>query len=236
MEVEDGDPISAGLLEQMGSLQTLDHDDLVSQMMRLVGPSNLTPENAKFYLDMNGWNVQAAVCAYFDLNCNEADKQLPKMTFCKDATVGEGEAVQPGAAFIKTWKVQNSGLEAWPEGCQLRFTQGTLMTLDGLDKVEVRALLPAQLLDVQLEMKAPEEPGIYESKWRMSTNTGAFFGDTIWVIIQVEPAGTLALTQQMNNFTFPTQQQRLQQQQQQQQHHHNPFSPKKNDESEEQMN
>ena len=45
------------------------------------------------------------------------------------------------------------------------------------------------------------EPGIYESKWRMSTNTGIFFGDTIWVIITVEKAGTLALTQQMNNFT-----------------------------------
>ena len=29
---------------------------------------------------------------------------------------------------------------------------------------------------------------------------GAFFGDTIWVILSVEPSGTLALTQQMDKF------------------------------------
>ena len=44
------------------------------------------------------------------------------------------------------------------------------------------------------------EPGIYESKWRMSTPSGTFFGDTIWVIITVERSGTMALTQQMNSF------------------------------------
>lgn len=34
----------------------------------------------------------------------------------------------------------------------------------------------------------------------MSTASGLFFGDTIWVIITVEQSGTMALTQQMNNF------------------------------------
>ena len=34
----------------------------------------------------------------------------------------------------------------------------------------------------------------------LSNIVGAFFGDTIWVILSVEPSGTLALTQQMDKF------------------------------------
>lgn len=71
--------------------------------------------------------------------------------------------------------------------------------------VLVNPLLPWQKADVSVELRSPGEAGIYESKWRMSTANGVFFGDTIWVIITVEPAGTLALTQQMNNFSvLPT--------------------------------
>ena len=47
-------------------------------------------------------------------------------------------------------------------------------------------------------MTSPCNPGIYESKWRMSTATGNFFGEQIWVIISVEVSGTLAITQQMS--------------------------------------
>ena len=47
-------------------------------------------------------------------------------------------------------------------------------------------------------MTSPCAPGIYESKWRMSTATGNFFGEQIWVIISVEVAGTMAITQQMS--------------------------------------
>ena len=52
--------------------------------------------------------------------------------------------------------------------------------------------------DIAVEMTSPCAPGIYESKWRMSTATGNFFGEQIWVIISVEVAGTMAITQQMS--------------------------------------
>ena len=235
MEVDPNDGVSAGLLEQLGSLQTLDHDDLVSQMLRLVGGSGITAENAKFYLEMNGWNVQAAVCAYFDLEASsEAKMSPPQMTFIKDVTIGEGESVPPKADFVKTWKVQNTGSSSWPEGCVLRHAGGTLMTSDGRDHAAVGALLPYQMCDIAIQMRAPETAGIYESKWRISTAEGLYFGDAIWVIITVEPAGTLALTQQMNNFStsFDGENNAT--------HQHssastttNPFSPKKRDQDEE---
>jgi hypothetical protein len=59
---------------------------------------------------------------------------------------------------------------------------------------------PGQKTDISLRMRSPAEPGIYESQWRMATHFGDVFGDIIWVILTVEPAGTLALTQQLDNF------------------------------------
>eukprot|EP00095_Tigriopus_kingsejongensis_P008820 maker-scaffold1296_size49803-snap-gene-0.17 protein:Tk08820 transcript:maker-scaffold1296_size49803-snap-gene-0.17-mRNA-1 annotation:"c6orf106 homolog" len=184
------DELENGLLAQFGSMQTLDRDDLISQMLRLVGGSSLSSETAHFYLEMNQWNVQAAVCAYFDLEAGpDARSSPPQMTFVQDITIGEGEAVQPNTRFTKTWRVTNSGSQRWPDDCRLA------------GRRPVPALAPSECADLAVEMTSPGEPGIYEGKWRMSTGTGAFFGDAIWVIITVEVAGTLALTQQMSNFS-----------------------------------
>ena len=54
------------VLAQFGCMQTQDKEELVNQMLRLVG-TNINYTTARFYLEMNQWNVQAAVCSYFDL-------------------------------------------------------------------------------------------------------------------------------------------------------------------------
>jgi len=186
--------VDTGLLEQFGCMQTGDHDDLVTQMMRLVG-ANINITAAKFYLEMNQWNVQAAVCSYFDLESGNA--RLPGMTLVRDVTVGEGESIPPATRFVKTWRVQNTGVEAWPPDCVLRFTSGE--QLGAQDKVLVGTLDALQSTDISVEMTSPSAPGMYESKWRMSTAQGNFFGDTIWVIISVEESGTMAIMQQFSN-------------------------------------
>ena len=125
--------------------------------------------------------------------------RLPSMSFVRDVTIGEGESVPPCTAFTKTWTVQNTGSEAWPAGCHLRFTQGHKLDSE-VDRLSVGCLAPWQETDLSLSMRSPQEPGINESQWHMATHTGDFFGDIIWVILTVEPTGTLALTQQLNNF------------------------------------
>lgn len=179
------------VVSQFGSLQTHDQEDLVNQMMRLVG-ANVNMSAARFYLEMNQWNVQAAVCSYFDLE--SASSRLPGMVFVGDITIGEGESVPPNTQFIKTWRVQNPGPDCWPSGCILRFSSGSQLSFT--DRVLADCLEPYTESDISVEMTSPSEPGIYESKWRMSTATGNFFGDTIWVIITVEAAGTMAIMQQ----------------------------------------
>ena len=51
------DEIDTGLLESFGSLQTVDHADLVRQMRKLVGgDESITETCATFYLEMSNWN------------------------------------------------------------------------------------------------------------------------------------------------------------------------------------
>jgi len=187
MEVDD-------VVSQFGCMQTHDQEDLLGEMMRLVG-TNVNISAARFYLEMNQWNVQAAVCSYFDLESDGS--RLPSMVFLADITIGEGESIPPNTNFVKTWRVQNPGPDRWPPGCILRYSDGAQMCQQ--DRVLMSdPLEPYTATDISIEMTSPASPGIYQSKWRMSTATGNFFGEAIWVIITVEVAGTLAITQQFS--------------------------------------
>ncbi|KAL7648486.1 UNVERIFIED_CONTAM: hypothetical protein RMT77_000392 [Armadillidium vulgare] len=185
--------LDAGLLRQFNCLNTNDKEALMRQLQNLIGV-HLNEQTARFYLDMTDWNLQAAVCAYFDL---QSANKLPQMTFLKDITIGEGESVPPNTRFVKTWKIKNNGDDSWPNGCQLIYTGGDRMGAPS--QVSINPLLPGHEAEISVEMISPMETGLYSSKWRLSTPQGNFFGDTIWVILQVDSGGTLALMQQMVN-------------------------------------
>jgi hypothetical protein len=76
--------------------------------------------------------------------------------------------------FTKTWRVQNIGDEIWPPGCCLRFSGGD--QLCAAERIPVRSVGPGCVMDLSVDMVSPEQPGIYESKWRMSTPSGSYFG------------------------------------------------------------
>lgn len=76
--------------------------------------------------------------------------------------------------FTKTWRVQNIGDEIWPPGCCLRFSGGD--QLCAAERIPVRPVGPGCTIDLSVDMISPEQPGIYESKWRMSTTSGSYFG------------------------------------------------------------
>nr|ACO15569.1 C6orf106 homolog [Caligus clemensi] len=193
--MEESELESASFLEQFGCMQTLDKEDLVEEMLGLIGPEKLSSGSARFYLEMNMWNVQSAVCTYFDL-----ETRLPSMSFLEDLTVGEGQSIPPDTPFLKTWKLSNDGLEPWPSDCCLRFHSGTQFSPTEAIAID-RALMPTETVQLSAPMTSPSVPGIYEAKWRMSTPTGLFFGDPIFVIISVENGGTLALSQQLTNLS-----------------------------------
>jgi hypothetical protein len=145
---------------------------------------------------MNNWNLQAAICSYFEYD--QPALKAPQMSFVSDVTIGEGESVTPNTKFTKTWRLQNSGDEPWPTGCCLRFVAGEIFGHQ--DSVATHALAPGEVVDVSIDMVSPADTGIHQSQWRMCTATGLYFGELIWVILQVEEGGVLAVTQLLSHF------------------------------------
>ncbi|KAK6189982.1 hypothetical protein SNE40_001938 [Patella caerulea] len=181
------------LLQQFSSMGTTDRDVLIAEFQKLLG-NQLNPNSCAFFLDMNNWNLQAAIGSYYDFE--QPPITLPSMAFVKDITIGDGEAIPPNTKFIKTWRVKNGGSDTWPPGCSLRFSGGDNLSVT--DRVLVDILQPHQETNISIEMTSPSSSGVYQGQWRMSTPTGHFFGEIIWVIINVEEGGILAVTQQMS--------------------------------------
>lgn len=75
---------------------------------------------------------------------------------------------------MKTWKVANNGDDRWPEGSYLAYTGGVNLAMK--NTVCVRALNPGETTDISVDMNSPSLPGMYESKWRMATPNGCYFG------------------------------------------------------------
>uniref|UniRef100_A0A1B6MUH4 Nbr1 FW domain-containing protein n=1 Tax=Graphocephala atropunctata TaxID=36148 RepID=A0A1B6MUH4_9HEMI len=188
----DNDLVDQSLLQQFSCLGTTDKDELIKQLQKLAG-DNINATTASFFLDMNNWNLQAAVCSYFDI---ETPFKLPSMVLVRDETTEANNTVPPNTTFQKVWRIQNNGDESWPSGCCLQFTGGTLMQC--AEQIRAPPLPPSSSTELCLQMTSPSEPGIFQSKWRMITPTGSYFGDIIWLIVTViDEESTNELTDQL---------------------------------------
>ncbi len=129
------------------------------------------------------------------------------MAFMADVTIPDNTNMTPGQAFTKTWRVRNNGSCAWEVGFKLNFTGGDVMggstlTLD-------KAVSPGEDTELSVAMTAPTTSGSIRSNWRMSTNTGTYFGDEIYVLIIVggststAPAATATPTETPTGTSAP---------------------------------
>ncbi|KAL1129535.1 hypothetical protein AAG570_012480 [Ranatra chinensis] len=139
-------------------------------MQILVG-NNLISSTARFFLDMNNWNLQAAVGSYFDF---ETPVKLPSMSLVRDEMNSDSLNLLPATTVQKVWLLLNSGDEKWPDGCYLQFSGGDVMS--ETKRVFVEAAEPNNTAQVSVQLVAPHHPGMYQSKWRMVTPSGAYFG------------------------------------------------------------
>ncbi|KAJ6638178.1 Protein ILRUN [Pseudolycoriella hygida] len=182
-----GGDIDTSFLQQFSCLGTTDHDELILQLQRVLG-NQLNYTTARFFLDMNNWNLQAAVGCYFDFNSGQ---KLPSMRVVEDITFGYNEAVPPSTNFIQSWRIQNSGDEDWPNGCFLKCTNHSQ------PDTPVTSLRAGEQTVISVTLVSPNYAQTFQTKWRMCTSYGNYFGEAMWSIVQVKESGTLALTQQL---------------------------------------
>jgi len=105
------------------------------------------------------------------------------MSFVNDVTIPDNAPMKPGQTFTKTWKVKNSGTCAWEAGYKFAFTGGDAMS--GATYTLPQSVPANSQVDISVAMTAPGKTGSVRGNWRMSTATGQFFGDEVYLVILV---------------------------------------------------
>ena len=115
-----------------------------------------------------------------------------RLILVSDVTIPDNTPMVPGQTFTKTWRVKNNGSCPWESGFKFAFTTGDAMggTTQVLDKV----VSPGAEMDLSIAMTVPNKTGLLQGNWQMSTTTGTFFNDVVWVIIKLSGATTTVVS------------------------------------------
>jgi hypothetical protein len=95
---------------------------------------------------------------------------LPAARFVADVTIPDGTVMSPGQTFVKTWRVENSGIVPWGEGTQLVFASGAQM--GATSPIAVGDLAPGETVDISAGMVAPAASGKHAGRWRLQAADG----------------------------------------------------------------
>ena len=118
-----------------------------------------------------------------------------------DVTIPDDSLIAPGQGFTKTWKLVNTGSCTWTTAYSVSFFYGDRM--DGPESEALKeTVLPAQSVEISIEMFAPQAPGTYQGNWKLMNPTGVLFGigpngdSPFWVriIVPENPANTATVT------------------------------------------
>lgn len=95
--------------------------------------------------------------------------------FVADVTVLDGSFVQAGSAFTKTWTLQNKGSCVWTRDFAIVPSGGERM--DAPDETYIdKIVLPGEMVNVSVQLTAPQTTGGYTSNFMLQTAEGAQFG------------------------------------------------------------
>ncbi len=110
--------------------------------------------------------------------------------FVADVTVPDDTFIDPGATFVKTWRLKNTGVCQWDTSYSLVFVSGE--KLGNTDSVAFpKVVPPGQTVDLTVTLTAPTAAGTYRGYWQLKNGAGALFGigashaNPFWVQIRV---------------------------------------------------
>lgn len=96
-------------------------------------------------------------------------------TFVADVTVPDGTIFPPTTAFVKTWRIKNSGTCTWTTSYKLAFAGGT--PLSGPEEVALpAAVAPGGSVDLSINLVSLAGDGRYRGYWQLKNAAGARFG------------------------------------------------------------
>jgi len=111
-----------------------------------------------------------------------------RAVFVADVTIPDGTVITPGAAFTKTWRLQNAGTSTWTTSYSLAFVSGEQM--GSIKSVPLaQSVGPGAQVDISVDLVAPSNQGTYQGYWKMKNASGQFFNDAVYVLIAVGNVG-----------------------------------------------
>jgi peptidoglycan hydrolase-like protein with peptidoglycan-binding domain len=108
--------------------------------------------------------------------------------FVADLTIPDNTIEAPGAAFVKSWRVKNTGTCNWDASYQLVFAEGNPMS--GPPSIPINPTAPGGSVDLAVNLIAPAAPSTpsYIGKWRLKASNGVIFGGLSVIIVVPAPA------------------------------------------------
>jgi len=90
-------------------------------------------------------------------------------------TIPDGTVLATGEYFTKRWYIQNNGECTWNQEYQLIYWDGDLM--DGYTAYNFTDVVqPGEQIELPIELRAPDAPGVYTGYWMMKSRSGYLFG------------------------------------------------------------
>ena len=99
--------------------------------------------------------------------------------YVADVTIPDGTRLDPGAAFVKTWRIQNNGTCDW-ENARLAFASGEQM--QALSSVSIPPTAAGAEVDISVEMIAPATVGNYSAAWSVCQGDNCFSKVTMQIV------------------------------------------------------
>jgi hypothetical protein len=115
--------------------------------------------------------------------------------FIADVTIPDNTELQPGASFVKTWRIRNSGSCTWTDEYTFGFDRGDRLSGSVTTLID-GPVPPEETIEISIEFVAPEKASTYQGWWQVANDQGDPFGQTPFVkiiVVDVTPPAAPAL-------------------------------------------
>lgn len=180
-------PKGSSLIESLNQgLLSVQSDGTFAALVRQylqVSPNSVTPDQDSVTVD-NGASVPEVVVT--PAPCVTSMAFLEDLNY-DDQNMTAPPIMAPGQDFVKTWRVLNNGTCDWAADYTLTYVRGNRIeaSMNGSPVPVGRVVRPGETVDLSASLRAPQVPGVFQGFWQMRDNLGQYFGQVVWVGIQV---------------------------------------------------